>query len=287
MQQSSASYPIELLDNWLGVTDPKKRRTIQNRINQRATRQRQREARKQNTKQNSRRPTATLSSTGKVDFTDLNAHPIFGPTAEKSRQIIKLLEKIICEKFKLGSPDTDMLLGLTRLNILRALNANLDILGYEGSAMDNDDAQSSFSIIGPQTAKADSREALLPPALRPTVIQRTVPHHPWLDLFPFPKMRDILIMGGDSYDDELMCYNMLGDRLPENSARGETGIIVWKDPWDPNGWEVTSTYIQLWGWTILGCSELFDSTNAWRARRGETPLFVLTQNTHDYAQYCR
>jgi hypothetical protein len=220
-------------------------------------------------------PTAIGSCTSKINFAQLDEYLIFGPTSEKARQIIQTLEIMIHAEFALGSPHTDMLLGVTRLNILRALNTNTDVLGYDSVKLMSDDAQSPFSMVGPMVA--DSERTLLPLALRPTQIQRTVPHHPWLDLFPIPRMRDIMILAGDSYDDERLCHDMLGDRYSCVDLEGKAGLIVWKDPWDPTGWEVTPAYMKFWGWTVQGCWDLFSSTNAWRAKRGEKALFKLPE----------
>lgn len=224
------------------------------------------------------------SCTSKIDFSDLDDNPIFGPSSVKARRIMRSLETVIHAEFALGSPHTDMLLGLTRLNILRALNTNIDVLGYNGADLLDDDAQSPFSMAGPLAADSESRETLLPPALRPTHIQRTVPHHPWLDLFPIPRMRDIMILAGDSYDDERLCHDMLGDRFSRLDLEGKAGLIVWKDPWDPTGWEVTPTYMNFWGWTVHGCWDLFISTNVWRAKRGEKALFRMPEDVeHNHA----
>ncbi|KAL6229064.1 hypothetical protein BDW75DRAFT_225735 [Aspergillus navahoensis] len=65
--------------------------------------------------------------------------------------------------------------------------------------------------------------------------------------------------------------------LIQNAGTGETGIVVWKEPWDPCGWEVTKSSIQRWGWTVRNCSELLHSTNAWRRYRGGKPLFSVSE----------
>ncbi|PYH90701.1 hypothetical protein BO71DRAFT_333850, partial [Aspergillus ellipticus CBS 707.79] len=176
------------------------------------------------------------------------------------------------------SPQTDLLLGLTRLNFLRALNTNIDVLGYTPENMLHDDAKSFFSMIGPRCPGTEDRESVLPVALQPTLIQRTVPHHPWLDLIPVAQMRDNLILMEDVMDDGLLCRDMCGNRVRDGDLRGgagtgETGVIVWRDPWDPEGWEVTETFVRRWGWVVRGCWGLFESTNAWRGRRGEGALF--------------
>ncbi|KAJ5112140.1 hypothetical protein N7532_000185 [Penicillium argentinense] len=206
---------------------------------------------------------------------------ILGPTTDDANLVLRQLEIILTAHAERmgGSPLVDLRLNVTRLNVLRALHANLEILGYSSSAI-QDDAQSCFTVLGPSQA-SDLREATLPPALTPTMIQWTIPHHPWLDLIPFPRMRDNLILAQDLMDDEQLCRDMCGQRPPPSSSQnlcrgsgiGETGVLVWRDPWDPSGWEVTETFIRLWGWAIQDCWDLFSSTDAWRVHRGEKPLF--------------
>ncbi|GAT24700.1 similar to An14g03300 [Aspergillus luchuensis] len=105
-----------------------------------------------------------------------------------------------------------------------------------------DEALSMFAMIGPRCLATIGREALLPPALQPTEIQRTVPHHPWLDLIPISKMRDNLSLMENLMDDGQLCRDMCGYHSQVLRAGrgcqtgiGETGVIVWKDPWDPAG----------------------------------------------------
>ncbi|KAF3394120.1 hypothetical protein F1880_004832 [Penicillium rolfsii] len=216
-----------------------------------------------------------------IDFSSLDDCKIIGISAKNYKLITSRLEYRIHRQFALGSPRSELLFGLTRLNVIRALHANLNALGYEPTQMD-DEAESNFSISGPKLFQIN--EAALPPALRPTLIQRSIPHHPWLDLIPIPKMRDNLILAGDSIDDVKLCHDICGnvasklDAKRSAEAKGETGLIVWKDPWDPSGWEVTETFLQNWSWILRDCWDLFRSTNTWRRKRGERLLFSLASD---------
>ncbi|OJJ97237.1 hypothetical protein ASPACDRAFT_8880, partial [Aspergillus aculeatus ATCC 16872] len=164
------------------------------------------------------------------------------------------------------SPVESLRLGVTRLNMLRAMHTNLTVLGY-GEEDTHEEAQSAFTIQGPASPSSQSYpQRQLPPALEPTAIQRRVPHHPWLDLFPFPHLRDALILAQDCIDEDQLCHDMCGRDLEA------TGILVWTDPWDPMGWEVTEAFLSVWGWTVRDCHDLLRSTNLWRVRRGEKRL---------------
>lgn len=97
------------------------------------------------------------------------------------------------------SPQTDILINLNRINVLRAAFQNAAVLGMTPEWMCQDDTLSIFSTYGPWDMKKQGRIA---PGLRPTTLQREIPHHPWLDIFPFPRMWDNLIRAGDQLDHE-------------------------------------------------------------------------------------
>lgn len=182
----------------------------------------------------------------------------------ETKALMQRLETIAY--YMLGSPRTDLLLHLTQLNFTRALMENIRIMGLTSEAL-HDDAISPFNTAGPWQYDF---EHSLPSTLQPTMIQRSIEHHPWLDLIPISHMRDNLICAGESYDETQLCLDMKGS----GSVRdGGAGIIVWRDPWDPAGWEVTEAFAHTWGWVIWNCRDLFQSTNHWRAKRNEKPLF--------------
>lgn len=169
----------------------------------------------------------------------------------------------------LGSPTADHLLTLTKANVFRAFVHNLKLVGGSLDNMD-DDALSRFSMPAPREKGVPDDYSNLPVSLRPTKLQRTVAHHPWLDFFPFPKMRDNCIQAGDDWDDDQLCHDIMGFW---ESTTDDAGLLVWGDPADVNSWEVTETFLKKWQWLVRGCPELMNSTNAWRARRGEKLIF--------------
>ena len=154
------------------------------------------------------------------------------------------------------SPRTDILLGLTQLNVYRALVVNIEVLGLTASEM-HDDALSPFSVSYTYHHRLDA----LPAPLQPTSIQRSVPHHPWLDLLPDAVFRNNLILldAAGLLDEDQCCIDMCSRQ----------GVVVWKDPWDNSGWEVTPAFLKKWRLALTGCWDLFRSTNYWREKRGE------------------
>ena len=164
-----------------------------------------------------------------------------------------------------GSPRTDLLLSLSRFNVLRAAYENAVTVGMTVDWMCRDDTVSIFSIAGPQQYS----ETRIPASLWPTHLQRAVPHHPWLDIFPFQQMRDNLINAQDSLDDVEFCHDLTAFW---DTRRTNATLLIWGNPWDPQNWEVTEAFARKWGWILRGCPEILASTNKWRIQRHEKPL---------------
>ncbi|KAJ9192506.1 hypothetical protein DTO164E3_8335 [Paecilomyces variotii] len=283
-------------DDWSGISDRYQRRRLQNRLNQRARRLRNTEilasaASRRGQGRNSDCPGNRQQDDSPADFDTsvqkderpsgirtinddmtptiflqrLEGVHILDPDLIATKEKIQNLE-IMVHTYMSGSPRTDFLFPLVELNFTRALVENIEILGFTSENL-HDDALSPFSTAGPWP---HNFAASVPASLHPTEIQRTVPHHPWLDLLPVPQMRDNLILAGESYDETALCLDLKGHG---SSRTGRTGIIVWKDPWDPSGWEITESFARTWGWVIWNCQDIFRSTNHWRAQRNERPLF--------------
>lgn len=171
-------------------------------------------------------------------------------------------------KFQNGasSPSADCLLVLVKFNVFRALLNNGKKLGFSTAREYlDDDALSPF--VNPM--RPEESLPSLPLALRPTKFQCQTPHHPCLDLLPDPVMRDNLIRASGAYDQEELCADLIG---LFSASRGRSGLIIWGEPWDPSGWEVTKPFLKHWGWAVRGCDELLRATNYWRQKRGEPSL---------------
>lgn len=302
-------------DEWRGTTDPKVRRRVQNRLNQRAYRLRRQNLERTNKRSNgtansksipgSRLPPVTLVPEGKTrkrgnlnyaplracdqDANDKHGADTDGhlrtapwytnPTAVSLQfYALKLGRHIGC------SPSKDHLLCIMQFNVMRALGAISSIIGLSTANLTDDACESPFYISklarSCHLSANNKPPARLPESLTPTDLQRSVPHHPWFDILPFPEMRDNLlrlefdtdaIVSESHYDADSLCHWMVG----LDAAQKEGGLIVWGDPCEVASWEVTAEFYQKWGWTLGGCVELFRSTNSWRAQRGEKPLFTM------------
>lgn len=95
---------------------------------------------------------------------------------------------------------------------------------------------------------------------------------------------NILRRDTNSYDEVQLCRDLRGF---QDVKSGYGGVVVCGPPWDPWGWEVTEEFALKWPWVIWACQRLFDSTNHWRATRGESPLFARHGSNYvrrDYPQ---
>jgi hypothetical protein len=168
------------------------------------------------------------------------------------------------QDYLLGSPRVDQLLTLVQFNVFRALVSNTFAMNFTMEWLEE------YAISPWISNPMNPNEVACPESLRPSTLQRTVVHHPWIDLFPVPKTRDILLLAGDTYDEYALC-NELVDFC--DVTHDKTGLVVWREPWDPSGWEVSESFLSKWRWVVEGCDELLQSTNYWRMMRGENMLF--------------
>ncbi|KAH7413093.1 hypothetical protein BKA64DRAFT_660262 [Cadophora sp. MPI-SDFR-AT-0126] len=281
-------------DDWTGRTSAAERRKLQNRLHQRKFRK-QRKLRKMQAAQaleassqdsspsvtppDSVRDVVQLEDADPETATPFGqrAHSILGRevrrghpvTAAQIQEQISYFEGVASRELRAGSPRSDLLLTLIQFNVFRALVTNTFAMGFPFDWLAVE-AESPFNVTPPNSFDSLSQ---YPPNLRPTALQISTPHHPWIDLFPFPAMRDNMLALGEDYEDDDLCYDLVETcHAPSENS----GLIVWSDASRPESWEVTEEFARKWGWILRGCEELMRSTNTWRRHRGEDDLFVET-----------
>ncbi|KAI0530008.1 NAD(P)-binding protein [Xylaria digitata] len=98
----------------------------------------------------------------------------------------------------------------------------------------------------------------LPPPISPTLQQQIVPHQPYVDMLPWPSLRDRLLTSPNAINETELLLDM---------ASGD--LRVWgRTAWDPTGWEVGPGF----------------TTNFWRSQRGEEGLSLVSLHMEAFTQ---
>lgn len=100
----------------------------------------------------------------------------------------------------------------------------------------------------------------LPPHIAPTLQQQLVPHKPYVDMLPWPSLRDRMLISSVAINEAEFVTDLYSLR-------------VWGSiPWEPAGWEIRPEFARKW-WFLMDDS-IISTTNFWRGQRGEEPLVV-------------
>ncbi|KAI0431025.1 hypothetical protein F5Y09DRAFT_330657 [Xylaria sp. FL1042] len=114
----------------------------------------------------------------------------------------------------------------------------------------------------------------LPLVWRPTLSQSSIPHHPVIDLLPWPGVRDriILLMGlPDEARPPALAGPLAIAQLAYDLEDGAEGARIWgDDPCEPTSWEVGQTLFERW-WFVFD-RKVVDQSNYWRKLRGAPTL---------------
>lgn len=117
----------------------------------------------------------------------------------------------------------------------------------------------------------------LKPDLRPSREQIIIPHHPYIDVLPFPTLRKNLIIHQEEIDEDelfpdiltgLVCWGSAGSE--RNDGEHATGFATTGKPWDARSWQAKGWFLKKY-WTLLGGKdgELVRQSEWWRCMRGE------------------
>ncbi|KAE8394413.1 hypothetical protein BDV23DRAFT_147158 [Aspergillus alliaceus] len=143
----------------------------------------------------------------------------------------------------------------------------------------------------------------IPPCLVPTTLQQTHYHSTWINVIPFPRVRDNLIRYEGRFDPWELMQDLVGELISSTPAprqrgtpipatlpeagrpitilsasdtdevtTGRKGLIVWGEPHEMQNWEATPGFLAKWTWAVEGCEELVEISNHWRMKRGEEPM---------------
>ncbi|KAI1337589.1 hypothetical protein F5Y15DRAFT_389671 [Xylariaceae sp. FL0016] len=161
---------------------------------------------------------------------------------------------------------------LTQYNVMRAVLTNMSILSIlERLPLE---CGTVFNLEDFPTAPDTT-----PPCLDETWLQQSIPHDPFYDIMPWPRMRDNLITHQGTFDEDDLCMDIMGGLYEGFDNCKLRGLIVWGEPWSESGWEVTEAFAKKWSFLLRGCNALVDATNRYREARGEERLSIPAEDS--------
>ncbi|KAF3922416.1 hypothetical protein AA313_de0204846 [Arthrobotrys entomopaga] len=291
-------------DDWSGITNITERRRRQSRLGQRNYRKRKllqkfqaiaAAADTESTSINENKQNLNQLSAASDKSTITNGDPPLTPPKSFYERTLKQIITIgdseqdvllICndqaaEFAQRFFPDYNMethqlsdLATVVHLNVLNGMYRNALAVRVSWHDMADDDGISPFNKYGPPRDPTTMTDSPPPPSLLPTETQKAVVHHPWIDLIPFHEMRDCIIIAvaAGVLDEEELCLTLSGH--PEYMDGELTSFVVWGLPWDHKNWELSIGILRKWGWLLQSCTEMVETTNYWRERRGEAKIRI-------------
>ncbi|KAK1656700.1 hypothetical protein BDP55DRAFT_688218 [Colletotrichum godetiae] len=274
------------IDDWTGVTCTLERRRRQNRLNQRTRRKNKRvfpnpppilgdyltHTAAEATDDDSslvRQTQEDEESDTRVNMVLLKGYLLL-PTSEKRTEFQRFMQKAY-EDYHHGAPKLEHLQLLVRLNVLGAIAHNAVLLQFRFKGLCRPDLVSPLNLQGTDIPAMSLLSQPCPNGLRPTTLQVTVMHHPWIDLIPSPQFRENVLraMTAGLLESKELGLDLLN---VDNILSDSPSFIIWGESWDLRGWEASLSFWRKWGWLMEGCPVLLEATNFWRQKRGEAKI---------------
>ncbi|KAK8087575.1 Aryl-alcohol dehydrogenase [Apiospora hydei] len=216
-------------EDWTGITNQQERKKLQNRLNKRASRQRKKRAAPTDdpsdvTSTPSPRPDAANTSPLRSLMSTFS-HCKREDIVQKRAMLARFAEQAIAS-YMMADPHADHRLKLIQLNTINGFTRNAAALGFSFDWL-------ICELVSPFGLISQLSPPPAPSSLAPTSMQLSTRHHPWLDLFPFPKMRDNLLVATAvlSAEDEQRLFD---DIMESGGGRSEwAGLVVWESPGTP------------------------------------------------------
>ncbi|KAL2379669.1 hypothetical protein RJZ90_005120 [Blastomyces dermatitidis] len=146
---------------------------------------------------------------------------------------------------------------------------------WPSSGLDSDDDTAKTNTI----CTVQRVFSTLKPDLRPSIEQITVQHHPYIDILPFPTLRNNLITHQEEIDKDEFFHDMLAGLvcwgsggIGKKDRQVSTKPISTGTPWDARSWEAKMWFLKKY-WPLLGGEdgELVRQSEWWRSIRGDAP----------------
>ncbi|KAF7540176.1 hypothetical protein G7054_g1622 [Neopestalotiopsis clavispora] len=173
-----------------------------------------------------------------------------------------------------SSPGPPRTISLSVMALISAQLLNMQVIGMTPDMLWNEDSESLFYNTPGQAglAEGSSHEmqdpCAIPPDLRPTADQFLIPHHPYIDLIPWPTFRSNVLsaisQNPPTINEDDLCMDLANDGV---RCWGNTGVSLHGrgegSPWDSRSWEATPWFLEKWRCLIGGEDDEISRNSAW------------------------